>query len=150
MNKPKIISNTDEIQKISKLTENECLRISTIMDLFGDCGKGAKYNTCDIITIPPNSYGPDGKRNKNSFTTTVGLWVFNKAFIEKDLFHLYGYINEQITGKKLEEIRDRISNEIMLDRMDLQVLKDFIKKDKYLHYNKNFFSVFLLLGNFFY
>lgn len=98
------------------------------MDLFGDCGHGAKYNTYDIITIPAGVYGPEGKKNKTPFTTTIGLWVFNRAFIEKDLFDLFGYINEQITGKKLEKIRTDISDAIMMDRLPLSTIKTFIKK----------------------
>ena len=28
--------------------------------------------------VPKGSYGKEGKKNKDSFLTTVGIWVFNK------------------------------------------------------------------------
>lgn len=124
----KIITKPEEINYIVNLSEKDCLKISVISDLFGDCGSGPKYNPSDLITIPAGSYGTEGHKNKKPFTTTVGLWVFNRAFIEKDLFDLFGYINEHVTKKVLGKIKTKVTDAIMMDRLPLQVLKDLLKK----------------------
>ena len=101
---------------------------SFIYDLFGEFNGVAKCNPYDTIEIPVNSYGPEGKRNKNKFTTTVGIWIFNKFFIEPELFDLFGYINRNIDGKYLEKINQDLSYALMEDRISVEALKHYLMK----------------------
>ena len=101
---------------------------SFIYDLFGEFNGVAKCNPYDTIEIPPNSYGPEGKRNKNSFITTVGIWIFNKSFIEPELFDLFGYINRNIDGKYLEKMNQDLSYALMEDRISVEALKHYLMK----------------------
>ena len=94
------------------------------MDLFADFGDGPRFNTYDIIEIPKGSYGKT-KKNKNQFTTTVGLYVVNKGCIE-DMSDVLGYINEPITADKYDEINELVSYAKLEDKITVQQLKDFI------------------------
>ena len=80
------------------------------------------------MTIPPGSYGSEKKKNKNSFTTTVGLWVFNKCFIEQDLFDIFGYINEPITAGMHDKINTKISYAVLEDKISLEALKRWLMR----------------------
>lgn len=135
MRKARQITDSSEIEYLLNLTEEECFKTSFIMEMFGEFDKNPKYHPYDTITIPPNSYGPEGKRNKNKFNTTVGIWIFNKAFIEKDLFVVFKYINKSIDGKMIKKINNAISTAVLEDKIELRVLKDYIKKcNKYMPY----------------
>ena len=37
-----------------------------------------RFQPFDTITIPKGSYGPEGRKNKNDFVTTLGIWIYNK------------------------------------------------------------------------
>ena len=102
-----------------------------IYDLFGEYNGVAKCNPYDLIDIPEGTYGPSGHKNKNKFTTTVGLWIFNKWFIENELFHIFGYINENITGKKFEKMNQELSYALMEDRITVQNLKNYLMKSQF-------------------
>ena len=101
---------------------------SFIYDLFGEFNGVSKCNPYDLIEIPAGLYGPEGKKNKNKFITTVGIWIFNKWFIEQDLFDLFGYINKIIDGDQLEDMNQILSYALMEDRISVQVLKKYLMK----------------------
>ena len=101
---------------------------SFIYDLFGEFNGVSKCNPYDLIEIPVGLYGPEGKKNKNKFMTTVGIWIFNKWFIEQDLFDLFGYINKIIDGDQLEDMNQILSYALMEDRISVQVLKKYLMK----------------------
>ena len=126
--KPKHITNPKDIEYILSLTEDEAAAKNTIMDLFADFGDGPRFNTYDIIEIPKGSYGKT-KKNKNQFTTTVGLYVFNKGCIE-DMSDVLGYINEPITADKYDEINEIVSYARLEDKITMQQLKDFIMQSQ--------------------
>lgn len=128
MRKASEIKDPELIKYLLNLTEDDCLTLSTMMDLLGDFGNGEKCKPYDYFQVPADSYGPEGKRNKKPFTTTVGLWIFNKAFIEKDLFDLFHYINESITKKVHGKINNELSYAILEDKISLDVLKRFEQK----------------------
>ena len=64
--KAKKITNPKDIEYILSMTSEQCAEKQTIMELFADFGDGPKYNTYDIIDIPPKTYGKT-KKNKRSF-----------------------------------------------------------------------------------
>lgn len=92
------------------------------------------YTTKDGRPIPttrdPMSsdvyHGTSTKKNRTPFTTTVGLWLFNKAFIEP-MSDILGYINYSVTKKSYGKINDSLSNALLQDKISLRQLKNFIQ-----------------------
>ena len=128
MRKASEIKDKELINYLINLTEDDCLTLSKMMDLLGDFGEGEKCKPYDYFLVPAGSYGPDGTKNKKPFYTTVGLWIFNKGFIEKDLFDLFKYIDEPISKKVHGKINNELSYAILEDRLPLEVLKRFEMK----------------------
>lgn len=127
----KKITSKEDIEYFVNLSQRDVESLSKLMETFGTLdGKEPRFNTYDIITIPPGSYGVGDKKNKNEFTTTVGRWWFNKCFIEQDLFDLFHYINKPITKDVLGDINDQISYAIMEDRLPLDVLKRYLTRQQ--------------------
>ena len=125
----KTISSKEDIEFLLNLTEEEACSMSFIMENFCPFGnQPARFRPYDIFIVPPNSYGPPEKRNKNQFVTTVGRWVFNKAFIEKKLFHILGYINESMTKKNFGKINKKLSYAVNENKIALQDLVEYVTK----------------------
>lgn len=125
-----LITNQKDIDFLLNLKEED-ITSSLLMEFFGEFNGKRKYNPEDILTVPPNSYKVDNKPNKNKFTTTVGLWVFNKFFIEKELTHVLGYVNETINAKTFDKINDTLSYALNEDRISLDSLKLYLKKTQF-------------------
>ena len=125
--KSKEVTNKEEIEYLISL-DGDKIGTTVISELFGDFGKGPKYNTYDIITIPKNSYGPEGKRNKNEFKTTVGLLIYNKIFFEKELHDEIGYINHTVNGKEYKNIDSKLVYALIEDRITTDQLKRYLIK----------------------
>ena len=125
----KLITNSEDLNFIFSSTTDQCTKLSFIMECFGDFNGKRRFQPYDIITVPPGMYGPEDKKNKNTFTTTVGLFIFNRIFIEGDrpLFDLLGYINEPITKKVFGKINSKISYAVIEDDIPLDSLKRFMQ-----------------------
>ena len=123
-------TGTKDAEEILALTNERASEKSLIMDYFVDFGKGSRFNPYDTITIPKGLFGRD-KKNKNSFKTTIGLWVFNKSFIEP-FSHVLGYINEPVTKDKYEEINGQLSYALLEEKITLEELKHFIMQSQIL------------------
>ena len=123
----KTVTSPKDIEYLVSITEKD-ITTTFIMELFGEFKSGQRFHPYDIITIPAGSYGPDKHKNKNQFTTTVGIWVFNKYFIEPHLFNLFHYINETITSKLFKKINNTLSEAVLEDKLPLEYLKDFMMK----------------------
>ena len=123
----KTITSSKDIEYLVNIKEHD-ITTTFIMDCFGEFSTGRRFNPYDIIEIPKGSYGPDGKKNKNSFVTTVGLWVFNKYFIEPKLFNIFHYINETVDDKLFKKINNTLSEYVLEDKLELDALKDFMMK----------------------
>ena len=123
----KTITSPKDIEYLVSIKEKD-ITTTLIMELFVEFESGRRFNPYDIVTIPKGSYGPDGKKNKNDFTTTVGIWIFNRYFIEPHLFDLFKYINKTISKKLLGKLNTEISEAVLEDKISVEVLKDFIMK----------------------
>lgn len=123
----KRITDKEILDKLYSL-KSEDITSSLIYDLFGEFNGKAKVQPYDIITIPPGLYGKEGNKNKNSFITTVGLWLFNKWMIEDGLVDLFGYINTTINGKLFKEMNQTLSYALMEDKIDANTLKKYLIK----------------------
>lgn len=105
---------------------------SLFMELFGEFDNEPRFNPSDTITIPPNSYGPPDNRNQNSFTTTVGLWLFNKYLIEDNMFEVLGYVNKEVDGGVLKDFNRTMSYSIMEGYITLENLKTYLMKQQHI------------------
>lgn len=123
----KTITNPKDIEYIASITEDD-ITTTFIMELFGEFDTGRKYNPYDIITIPARKFGTEKKKNKKPFTTTVGIYIFNKYFIEKDLLDTLGYMNETITDKMYKKINAKLSEAVIEDKIPVESLSRFMMK----------------------
>ena len=121
-----------ELKKYLLNVQEKDITSSFVYDLFGEFKGKNKCNPYDLIDIPPGYYGKENKKNKNTFTTTVGLWLFNKWFIENELFDLFGYVNKNVTGKVLKKMNQELSFALMEDRIDTNALKNFLMKTQFI------------------
>ena len=124
----KRITDPKDIEYLLAITEDEYTKLSFAMDMFGEFNDTRRFQPYDLVDIPIGSYGPEGNKNTNIIKTTVGIWVFNKAFIEQDLFELFGYINEPITSKMFKKINKQVSYAVVEDKVPLDALKRLITK----------------------
>ena len=124
----KRITDPKDIEYLLDITEDECTKLSFAMDMFGEFNDTRRFQPYDLVDIPVGSYGPEGNKNSNIIKTTVGIWVFNKAFIEQDLFELFGYIKEPITSKMFKKINKQVSYAVVEDKVPLDALKRLITK----------------------
>lgn len=119
-----------ETEELLALTPHQCCKMSVFMDLFAKFeDRPAKFNTYDIMTIPPGTFGIK-KKNKNAVVTTVGRFFFNRAFIEEELLEELGYINKALNKKALGEINQKISYAVNEDRLPVSALKTYILKQQ--------------------
>ena len=127
--KSRTIIKPDEINYLLNISDElHNNTTTTIMELFGEFNGKSKFNPYDIIEIPANSYGPEGKKNKKPFKTTVGIWIFNKYFIEKDLFDLFKYINRSVDKGLFGDINTDLSYALAEDRITTKQLADYSMK----------------------
>lgn len=120
--KSKTISDKDR-EYILSLTHEDCLKTSVFMDCFGEFDGKRRFNTYDVMSVPPKTY----HNNKNTFTTTVGAWFFNMACIDRNgLFDEIGYINKPVSKGVVGDINDKISLAILEDRVTTQQFKDYL------------------------
>lgn len=122
------IEAKDDITEDTPANYERDISSSLFYTLFGDYGDGPLCNPYDTITIPPGVYGPKGKKNKNAFKTTVGLWIYNRWYIERDLFDIFGYINEPITKKRFKKNNQALSYAVLEDKITTRELKTYLEK----------------------
>ena len=135
----KMITDKQDIDMLINLNEDDITK-SLVIELFGDFGEHQKFNPYDIITIPIGGYGgkiPNGqeKKNKNTFTTTVGRFIFNKYFIEcePELLDLIGYVNDNVGKKVYGKLFDQLCYFVMEDQINMETYKRFcVKTQKFM------------------
>ena len=109
--------------------EDKDITASLIMNIFGEFDGVSLCNPYDILVIPPGVYGKiHNKPNKNKFTTTVGLWIFNKHFIEPDLFKILKYVNYEIGKKAANKINGILSAAVIEDEITTKELSSYLMK----------------------
>ena len=124
------ITDPKEIEYIISLTEHDLLSLSTMLNLFGTFKGKSRFRTYDTFTCPAGAFGPEGKKNKKPFVTTVGKYVFNKIYTEGELFEHIGYTNE-IQGKKgYKNMLRKISHLVLEEKLPLDALKNFLNKNQ--------------------
>lgn len=129
--KPKLITDKTTLDLFLNLKERDITK-SFILNSFAEFDGVRKYNHWDIIEVPEGYYGPEHRKNKNSFKTTLGIWVWNKLFIESELFDVFKYVNKQIDGDVLSDINTQLSYAVVENKVPLDALKRFIMKGQIL------------------
>lgn len=126
--KSKTITNKDDINYLINITDKDIDR-NFFMDNFAEFeGAPARFQPYDIITFPPNSFGPQGNRNKKPFTTTVGIFIFNKFFVEQLIYPITGYINETVDKGFFKSINTKLSRARLEDRIPMPIFKKYLMK----------------------
>ena len=101
-----------------------------MMECFGEFDGKRRFEPYDEITIPAGKYGKGTKKNKNAINTTVGIWIFNKYFIEEELIDIFGYINEEVGKKTYGKISSTLSHALMEDDIDTDIFHRFLMKSQ--------------------
>lgn len=123
----KTVTSQKDIEYLINITEKD-ITTTFIMETFGEFDNGQRFRPYDLIEIPADSYGPKNHRNKNKFVTTVGIWIFNKYFIEPHLFDLFYYINQTVNSKLFGKLNSQISEAVLEDKLPISAMDDFMMK----------------------
>lgn len=125
--KSRMIEDQKDIDYLINLTEED-ITLSLVMKTFGEFDGKRKFHPYDLFIVPKGSYGIEGKKNKEDFLTGVGIWIFNKYMIEKELFNVFEYINENITSKTLDGMNKKMSYYLTEDKITIQQHKQYLMK----------------------
>jgi hypothetical protein len=125
----KHITNQKDIDYLINILEEE-IGTKYMMETFGEFNGTAKFHPYDTFYVPIGAYGRDKKKNKKPCLTTVGIWVFNKYCIEKDLIDTFGYVNYEIDKKKFNRLVSKITTSVIEDDIELEVLDRFLQKSQ--------------------
>ena len=123
----KAIVSKEDIEYIRNIKEED-ITTSFIMETFGSFNGKSRFNPYDTIVIPPDSYGPEGRKNKKPCHTTVGIYIYNKYFFENDLFDIIGYVNQEVNGNVFDDINNKLSYALIEDKITLDQMKLYLKK----------------------
>ena len=121
------------------LTQHD-VTYSMMMRLFGTFNGNTMFNPYDMFEVPAGKYSyldsyatadNNGKRkelkNRNSFTTTLGIWIFNIFLIKGFDFCsiVNGYVNENINADSIEDINQKLVYALAEDRISVATYKKF-------------------------
>lgn len=126
--KSKVITDPNEIEYLLSRTEKDCISLSFIMEAFGSFNGKARFQPFDIFTVPAGRYGPPGNKNTEPFVTNVGAFVYNRAFIENQLFDVLGYVQPPVTKKVLKRINNTLSHYVLEDKIHVNDMKTYVLK----------------------
>lgn len=122
------ITNDKDVEMFLNLKEED-ITTSFIMDNFAQFnGNPPKFNVYDEIVIPKGKYGLGDIKNTEPFTTTLGAWIYNKYFIEKDLINIFGYETEAVGKKRFGKINQKLTYALLEDDITLDQLKGYLEK----------------------
>lgn len=118
----------EECNYFFNLSDHTLQSTSFMASHFSDIGDTPhKYNVYDILTVPPNTVGDEKTKNKNTFYTTLGRYIFNRVFIlGLGLFKTLGYINKTLDADDLGDLNAKISYAILEDKVSVDTFKKFL------------------------
>ena len=125
--------NKDNLVNQILVLKDSDITSSLIMDLFGTFNGSTLVHHYDTFEVPAGAFkytDQNGKEhsNKNAFTTTFGIWIFN-ILLFRDLglsWIVNGYINDNLNKKAFNKIHQKIVYAIMEDKVDTETYKKFI------------------------
>lgn len=126
------IVDANDINEILNIEEKD-VTATLIFEWFGLFNGKRRFNPYDRITIPIGKYVlNNGKKNKNSFITTIGLWLANIFLFQKDLSHIVGYLNQTIGKKVYGKLDNEFSYALLEDRITVPQFKRYLMKTQFL------------------
>lgn len=118
------VLNSKEIEELIAIDEKD-ITLSFFMEMFGEFDEKSRFNPYDEMTIPVGAYGIN-KKNKNTVRTTVGIFIWNKYFLEH---HLEGmYINEEINSKRWDKLMNEVSRQVLEDELSTDIIDNLLLK----------------------
>ncbi|MBR6289260.1 MAG: hypothetical protein IKR19_07995 [Acholeplasmatales bacterium] len=110
-----------------------------LMKLFGSFDGESMIHQYDTFVVPAGGFSfknSKGKMvsNKDPFTTTVGIWIFN-IFLLRDFDFsdiLGGYVNENITSKAFSKINQKLVYGLLEDKISVENYKIFLDYTQFL------------------
>ena len=95
------------------------------------------YISKDGVPLPPgaiptksDTFVPTStKKNKKPFTTTIGLWLYNRCFTEP-IVDIVGYVNTSMTKGLNKKLNELMSKALLDDKMSVQQLKNYIEQSQ--------------------
>jgi hypothetical protein len=132
------VNEKNFINHLLKLKETD-VSYTFMMNIFGSFNGKSFCHQYDTFDVPVGAFkfvNKKGKEvsNKNKFTTTIGIWIFNVFFIRDFGFSklVDGYINRNINKDEFEDFNQLLIYALMEDKIDTQTYK------KYLNYTQFF------------
>lgn len=125
--KPRKLTDKKDLDYFLHLTEKD-ITTSFVMDTLGEFNGKVKYQVYDELTIPAGAYTNGALKNDKPFVTTVGSWIFNKYYIERDLISVFGYVNNEISGGQMKKMNKKLSYALLEGDIELDVLRRFLMK----------------------
>lgn len=125
------ITKKEDIDLLLSLNE-DIITFDLLMEMFGDFNGKIRFQPYDTFTVPVGAFTDGKNANKNTFDTTVGLWVYNKYMIEKDLIEVIGYIDYTISGRQLGGIDNKVSQALLEGDISNEAGKRYIMKQQFL------------------
>lgn len=130
----KEITNKSDLEYLLGLEEKD-ITSSTVMECFGSFGGKERFHTYDYFAVPVGGWTgyKNGKavKNKTKFYTTVGKWIFNVFFVRPypEISEcLDGYVDEDLTSGKFDDIYQKLTYKLIEKKIPLQDYKDFVTK----------------------
>lgn len=104
-----------------------------MMNIFGNFNGKNLCNPYDLLEVPKGKFfyytrqdKSGRKENKNNFTTTVGIFIFNIFLRDFNFLRLFnGYYQDTISDKNYGKIEKVLSYALIEDEITTQDLKEF-------------------------
>lgn len=89
--------------------------------------KGSRFKTYDEFYLEKGEY-----INNSRVLTNVGLFIYNKLIVEKELSHVLGYVNDVIDKKVLNKIEDKLSDALLNDKISVMAMVNYLNKTQWI------------------
>ena len=122
------ITKNNFADKIINMKEPD-INYDFMMQTFGQFGGEPFAHPYDLLVVPAGAYSfidDKGKevKNKNEFTTTLGIWIINMVMSKFKFNRLFGgYYNHTINKKEYGKIEKRLSYALIEDEITVDDLK---------------------------
>lgn len=126
---PKEITNQKDIDELLAVKQKD-MTLSFFMEMFGEFDGKSRFHPYDYFKVPPHMFGTEEtkKLQKNSFYTGVGIWLFNKYFIEEELSDFVRYQNKNLNGDSWEDLVLKVTRGVTEDKIPSDYLCHLLEK----------------------
>lgn len=133
---------SDELKKELLAIKSKDLTINKIAELFGKTTSMKDKSKKSVFDIKEPKFNPQAKFtlqageyiNKETVTTTVGIFLFNKLMVEGMLEDIIpgGYYNEVCDKKKFSKLTDMVAAAIMSQKIQIKpTVVDFLNANEF-------------------